>query len=96
MVMRMTRSPESASKIGYPDELLESNHTYTRAHDHMGDQEIRNLIRSVIRSSGGQCCSFVLFDEMSTLGVTPDKIQLAIINDYDIEVSGGMARLIEK
>ena len=94
--MRRTCSPSLASNNGYSDELLESNHKCTRANTHVNEQEIRNLVRSVIHSNGGQCCSFVLFDEMSTLGVTSDQLQRAIINDYEIEVSGGMARLIEK
>ena len=96
MVMRMTRSPHSASKIGYSDGLLENNYICTLVRMHMNDQEIRNFVRSVIRSNGGQCNSFVLFDEMSMMGVTPDQLQRAINNDYDIEVSKGMARLIEK
>jgi len=62
----------------------------------MSDQEIRNFAKSVIRSSGGQCNSYVLFDEMFTMGVSPDRLQNAIDNDYEFEVSNGMARLIEK
>ena len=92
----MTRSPHSVSKIEYSDELLKNNYICTLERMHMSDQEIRNFARSVIRSSGGQCNSFVLFDEMSTIGVTPDQLKRAINNDYEIEVSKGMARLIEK
>jgi hypothetical protein len=96
LVMRMTHSPNSASNNGYSDELLESKYICTRLGTHMSDQEIRNFARSIIRSSGGQCNSFILFDEMSTMGVTPDQLQRAINNDYEIEVSNGIAHLIEK
>jgi hypothetical protein len=62
----------------------------------LSDYEVRALARSVIRSSGGQCDSFDLFDEMSILGVTPAQFQDAIKYDFEIEVSKGVARLIEK
>lgn len=62
----------------------------------MSDQDIRDYARSVIRSRGGQCDSSALFEEMFTVGVTSHQFQLAIKNDYEIEVSKGIARLIEK
>ena len=97
MVMRMTHSPDSASNDEYSDELLKRKYTCTREHVHTIDhQEIRYLVRSVLRSRGGQCSSYVLFDEMSTMGVSPDQLRRAIDNDYEIEVSNGMVHLIEK
>lgn len=84
------------SNNGYSEVLLESKNVCARLEKLMSNQEIRDFARSVIRSSGGQCDSFVLFSEMSIVGVTPDQFQSAIKKDYEIEVSQGMARLIEK
>ncbi len=81
---------------GSSEVLLESKNVCARLEKYMSNQEIRDFARSIIRSSGGQCDSFVLFSEMSIVGVTPDQFQSAIKKDYEIEVSKGMARLIEK
>lgn len=83
------------SKNGHSD-IFQGSQKKTQFDKRMSDHEIRFFAKSIIRSSGGQCDSFVLFEEMASVGVTSAKFQSAIVNDYEIEISKGIARLIEK